>query len=118
MEKLKTLWQVQETINKREEDKRFDYYDNEDLCIIHFKFGRAQKGYCGLTEENGLTPEFIEEYKKYFNGKGEIIKSARDLVAYIVKYNLPVVFYANYSDVEMSIMETLAWLDSNEPKKI
>lgn len=110
--KYKNFHEIQETREFRNHDN-IDYYDTKNVCVIHFKFGHARKGFSGLRLENNLTQEFIDEYLKYFDGKGNKIKDARDLVEYVVKNNLPVIFYGNFNDEEMGIEEVTDWLIAN-----
>lgn len=109
----KDLKEIQETFEYRNHNN-INYYDTDNVCVIHFKFGRMQKGYSGLSLENGLTPEFINEYEKYFDGKGDKFKTARDIVEYVEKHNLPVIFYSNFEDREFNLSMVKEWVKANE----
>lgn len=114
MDKLyEDLEEIQETFEYRNHNN-IDYYNTNNVCVIHFKFGRMQKGYSGLSLENGLTPEFINEYEKYFDYKGDKFKTARDIVEYVEKHNLPVIFYSNFEDIEFNLSMVKEWLEANE----
>lgn len=118
MRKLKTYQDVQDTYQERKNDRDFDYYYNNDVCIIHVKFGRARKLYCGLTTDNYLTHEFIDEYLKYWDGDitGKF-QTARDVVDYIVEHNLPVILYGNLFDKELNKEEIYEWLKVNNDEE-
>lgn len=114
MDKLyKDLEEIQETFEYRNHNN-IDYYDTKNVCVIHFKFGRMQKGYSGLSLKNGLTQEFINEYKKYFDYEGDKFKTARDIVEYVEKHNLPVIFYSNFEDREYNLSMVKEWVEANE----
>ena len=114
---FKTYKEIQDTYvpNTR---RNIDYYDGEDVCVIHLKFGNAWKNSTGLKLENNLTQEFIDLYREYFrtNGKG-VFKTATDVVNYVVENDLPVIFYANFTDEELGIEEVYEWLEVNDHKE-
>ena len=105
--------EIQKTFEYRNHNN-IDYYDTKNVCVIHFKFGRMQKAYSGLSLKNGLTQEFIDEYKKYFDYKGDKFKTARDVVEYVEKHNLPVIFYSNFEDTEYNLSMVKEWVEANE----
>lgn len=110
--KYKTYTEIQASIKERMESD-FDYYDTNDVCVIHVKFGHARKLFTGLTVENNLPEEFITEYIKYWDGEGDILTSARDVVDYIIDNDLPVILYANFSDTELDQEGIYQWLETN-----
>lgn len=111
--KYKNFHEIQKTREFRNHNN-FDYYNSKNVCVIHFKrfeFGHARIHFSGLRLENNLTQEFIDEYLKYFDlEKTNKIKDAIDLVEYVVKNKLPVIFYDNLNDKEMGIGEVTDWL--------
>jgi len=89
-------------------DDKLDYYGT-DINVIHFKFGNAWKGYNFTPAFEKKHPRFCEEYRKYFEGKGDLFKDPLTIVNYIDTYKLPVHLYSNYVDEEFA--------NANEAKK-
>lgn len=110
--KYKTYAEIQETFGQRNH-RNFDYYDSDDVCVIHVKFGHARKLFTGLKVENNLPEEFVTEYEKYWDGESDILTSARDVVDYIVYNDLPVILYANFTDTELDQEGIYQWLEMN-----
>ena len=107
----KTFKEVQESIDDRKLDPDFDYYDNEDICILHIKFGDIRKCYTGLKVENGIPQEFVDEYQKYWQGESSAFSEPMDIVHAIVDQDLPVILYFNYTDEEGSIAEVKEYFE-------
>lgn len=107
----KTLYQnleeIQNTIEERKRDNNFDYYDNDNVCVIHVKFGRMKKGYCGL--ENTNDDYFVEEFKKFWADQESEFKTHWDVLRYVKDHNLPVIFYKNFTDEEVSFEDTIRY---------
>lgn len=101
----KTFKEVQESIDDRKLDLDFDYYDNDDICILHIKFGDIRKCYTGLKVENGIPQEFVDEYQKYWQHESSAFSEPMDIVHAIIDQDLPVILYFNYTDEEGSIAE-------------
>jgi hypothetical protein len=112
-EKLITLEDVQNTIEERKNNPDFDYYDNEKVCVIHVKFGKMKKAYCGL--ENTKDNYFINEFIKFWNDDEEgNFKSHWDVLKYVKEHNLPVIFFNNFTDEEISYEDTIRYFLLNE----
>lgn len=101
----KTFKEIQESIDDRKLDPDFDYYDNDNICILHIKFGHIRKCYTGLKVENGIPQEFIDEYQKYWVGDPSMFDDHYKIVDYIVEHDLPVILYFNFTDEEGSLAE-------------
>lgn len=111
-EKLITLEDIQNTIKKRKNDPDFNYFDNEDVCVIHVKFGKMKKAYCGLNTLND--DYFVENFKKYWLDKESEFKSHWDVLKYVKEHNLPVIFFNNFTDEEISYEDTIRYFLLNE----
>lgn len=107
---------VQASIESRRNDESFDYYDNEDVCVIHVKFGHMKKLYCGLDVKNGLTEEFVVEFRKYWRDEESMFKKPQDVIDYVKSHNLPVIFYNNYTDIELSLIQVETYFKDYERK--
>lgn len=107
----KTFKEVQESIDDRKLDPDFDYYDNDDICILHIKFGNIRKCYTGLKVENGIPQEFVDAYQKYWMGEPSMFDEPYQIVDYIVKHDLPVILYFNFTDEEGSIAEVKEYFE-------
>ena len=112
-----TFDDIQDTLASRSRGS-FDYYDTNLFCVIHAKFGKLQKRYTGLDVNNGLTKEFVDEFKKYFKGAPDLFKSEQDVVNYVIKHNLPVIFYNNFTDTEMTKKELLEYFEMEEVESV
>lgn len=106
---------IADTENRKaavEKDYRaFDYYDNENVCVIHCKFGRMKKGYSGLEVENGLTQEFVDKFQLFWADEEGGFNSPLEVIEYVIDHNLPVLFYNNFTDEEMTLEEVTRYFD-------
>lgn len=103
--------EIHASIESRRNDESFDYYDNEDVCVIHVKFGHMKKLYCGLDVKNGLTEEFVVEFRKYWRNEDSMFKRPQDVIDYVKSHNLPVIFYNNYTDIELSLIQVETYFE-------
>ena len=103
-----TLTEVQKTIEQRKNDLDFDYYSNDKVCVIHVKFGRMRKAYCGL---NCIKDEYFRDNFAKFWAYDETsdFKTHWDVLNYVYEHNLPVIFYKNYTDEEISFIDTVKY---------
>jgi hypothetical protein len=104
-ESYKTFEDVQNTIMERAHDPNWNYYSGEFVCTLHIKFGDMTKRYYGLDTANGLTEEFVEEFEKFYEGEPCMFKTPTQVIEYVKTHNLPVIFYDNYKDRELSLAE-------------
>lgn len=110
-ESYKTFEDIQKTIMERAYDPKWDYYSGEFVCTIHVKFGRMSKGYYGLHTANGLTEEFVEQFRNFYECDYDMFKTPTQVIEYVKKHNLPVIFYNNYEDRELSLAEVTAYFE-------
>ena len=81
-----------------------DYY-GEDANYIHLKFGHIRKMYNFTPEFMNKYPNFVAEYKKYWNGDSTCrFNSTLEVVQYIDTFEVPVHLYFNYTDTPVKDM--------------
>lgn len=79
--------------------------------VIHIKFCDMRKAYSGFNElrKSKEGDFFANEYIKYFNRVEEtpsIFTNPQDILNYVEKHKLPIIFYDNSIDEELSFAET------------
>lgn len=119
-----SLDEIQETFMERNKkpddiDRWGLYYDANNVCVIHCKFGRLRKWYVNLSTEFGLSQEFIDLYKKYwYADKENEERLLIEVVNLVEKNREPIIFYKNYSDEETTFTELKEYFNYEKDKKL
>ena len=77
--------------------KEIDYYGSEDN-YIHAKFGDLRKCYNFTEDFIERYPRFSEEFSKYWMCEESLFTNPLEIVNYIIRYDIPVYAYFNFTD--------------------
>lgn len=65
---------------------KWSAYGESDVSYIHAKWGRLKKAYWFTKAFEKKYPEFVAEYKKYWNDESGAFKTGMDVADYLIAH--------------------------------